>query len=375
MRGFMKVDDILVSWAISTFDHQLKGPFPLPIRHYILDWTKASKNEQMEIMNILEISGTPPKQKSDEMWTESETFSVGAVKPDERMLRFRHMFVEKPVEEISKMANTIGKRYRVFKGVDLNREYFEDEAGREISMQEMIQIATGNNNVIPFDVKGIVRLGSCTMLMKDTWTVDKANILFNFMQVVRLIWRSNWARKRTSITTHRKDKTELLNCDFPTVENMSAILTLFRQLYASDKLMEKACKVYMEHSSNIVKKDWIDHCLNNFKRLIDGNPDFIRLQGCTVEKLFEAFLYGTGIVHSPSDRNRENRDRLSELVRQHGRENVIMALNASFWSVFKYAVDSFHVVKQDYERWTKLDGCVGSDMFDIYSLLQSHGSQ
>jgi 2-phospho-L-lactate guanylyltransferase (CobY/MobA/RfbA family) len=91
--------------------------------------------------------------------------------------------------------------------------------------------------------------------------------------------------------------------------------------------------------------------------------------------LFEAFLYGTGIVHSPSDRNRENRDRLSELVRQHGRENVIMALNASFWSVFKYAVDSFHVVKQDYERWTKLDGCVGSDMFDIYSLLQSHGSQ
>ncbi|MCX5634198.1 MAG: hypothetical protein NTW93_11110 [Phycisphaerae bacterium] len=366
----MNVDDICVHWTISTFDRQLKGQ--LSARHYILDWTKASENEQIEIMNILGISSAPPKQKSNEMWTKSETFSVGATKPDERMLRFRRMFVEKPVEEISKKANSVGKRHSVFENVNLNREYYEDETGREISMREIIQITHGSN-YITFDVEGIVQLGSCTISARETWTIDKANTLFNFIQVVRLILGSSWAQKKSSITTYRKDKTEALDCDFPTVENMSAILILFRQLYASDKLMEKACEVYKEHSSNITKKSWIDHCLNNFKQIIDSEPGFFHLlQGCTVKQLFEAFLYGTGMVHSPCDRNLENRNRLSGLVRQYGREKVIMAVNISFWNVLECAGGLFRVIKQDYERWIKQDGCVGSDMFDIYSLLQSH---
>src|SRR4030043_373042 len=52
----LTVKDILVSWVISTFDRQLKGPFPLPSRYYELDWTKASENDQAEIIKILRIS-------------------------------------------------------------------------------------------------------------------------------------------------------------------------------------------------------------------------------------------------------------------------------------------------------------------------------
>lgn len=370
----MKVDDILVSWVIPTFDHRLKGPFPLPQRYYVLDWTKASENEQAEIMKILGISDSPHEQESAEMGIESVTMSVGAAKPDERMLRFRRMFVEKPIKEGEEMTNDSEKSYRVFQGVNLNREYFEDETGQEISIREMMQIVTENKNAIPFDVKNIIRLGPCAILAKEIWSVDKANTFFNFIQVVRLIWRSSWAQKRSSITTYRKDKAEsLVECDFPTVENMCAVLTLFRQLYApSDKLMKKVCEVYKEHSSNATKKRWIDFCIKGFNQSLGKNPSFIHLQRCTVKELFEAFIYGTGIVHSPSDRNRENRNRLFDLVRQHSREKVIMAVNESFWMALKYAVDVFHVVKQDYEYWTEQEECVKSDMFDIYSLLQSH---
>jgi hypothetical protein len=373
MGGFMKVDDIMVYWVIQTFDRQLKGPFPLPQRHYVLDWTKVSENEKADIMKIIGISDVPHEQKSARTWTESATWSVGATLPDERMLRFRYMFVEKPIEE--QMDSK--KPYKIFKGVSLNREYFEDETGREISMREMIQIATGNKNMIPFDTENIVQLGPCPISEKEKWTVDKANTIFNFIQVVRLIWRSNWAQKRSSITTYRKDNTKSsVECDFPTVENMSAVLTLFRQLYApSDKLMEKVCEVYKEHSSNTTGKMWVDVCLENFRQSLDRNSNFIHLQGCTVRQLFEAFLYGTGIVHSPSDINYKNRNRLSELVMQHGREKVIMAVNTSFWSVLEYTVNVFHVIKQDYEYWTEQEGCAKSDMFDIYSLLQSRNSR
>jgi len=369
------VDDILITWTIDTFDRRLKGPFPLPTKHHVLDWTKASKDEQAEIIKILGISDGPHKQESAKLGTKSETLSVGPPSPDKRILRFRQMFVEKPIEEIKRLINGGRKSLMVSKGFVLP-DYFEDETGREISMREIIQIATGNKNVILFDAENMVRIGPCPICERETWTVDKANTLFNFIQVMGLIWRSSWARKKISITTNfdNEGKTNI-TCDFPAVESMCAVLTLFRQLYAGDALMERTCRIYMKHSSNETKKQWVDHCLKNFKQSLDMYPHLIHLQGCTVKKLFNAFLYGTGIVHSPSDRehgNRENRNRLSGIVSQHGREKVIMAVNESFWMVFGYAVNVFHVVKQDYEHWTEKEGCAKSDMFDIYSLLRSH---
>ncbi len=365
----MKVDDIQVSWMIPTFDRRIKGPMPPPMLHYELDWTKASENEQAEIIKILGIYDDSHKQELLGIGEHSETFSVGATKPDERMLRFRRLFVEKSIEELKLSTSDSEKPYRVIMGVNLNREYFEDETGQEISKQEMMQIATGNKNIISFNAEDIAKIEPTDICAREAWTVYKANTLFNFIQVVRLIWRSSWARKRSTMTIYPGS---VVKCDFPTVESMCAVLTLFRQLYGTDTLMEDTCKIYNEHCDNATKKKWVDFCIEGFRQSLGGNPSFIQLQGCSVKHLFEAFLYGTGIVHSPSDRNHENRNRLSKLVRQHGREKVLMALNESFWMVLKYAIDVFHVVKQDYEHWTEQEGCAKSDMFDIYSLLQSH---
>lgn len=371
------VDDIQVTWAIHTFDRQLKWPFPLPIKHYVLDWTKASESEQAEIMKILEISDGRHKQKPMRLGARSETLSVG-IGPDKRMLRFRQMFVEKSIEEIKRFINGGRKSLRVSKGFALP-DYFEDETGREITMREMRQIATGDKNAIPFDAENMVQIGPCPICAREKWTVDKANTLFNFIQVVGLIWRSSWARKKTSITTNfdNEGKTNI-TCDFPAVESMCAVLTLFRQLYAKDVLMKSTCDIYMEHSSNAIKKLWADYCLKNFEQSLNWNTHLIHLHGCTVTQLFDAFLYGTGIVHSPNGKDQRNcnhRNRISKLVKQYGREKVIMAVNESFWMVFGYAVDVFHVVKQDYEHWTEQEGCEKSNMSDIYSLLRSHVPQ
>lgn len=366
----MKVDDILVSWMIRTFDRRIKGPMPPPTLYYELDWTKASGNEQAEIIEILGISDNSKKEEFVGFGKQSETFSIGATNSHERMLRFRQMFVfvEKSIDHLKRL--TSDSEIRVFTGVNINRDYFEDETGQEISLQEMIQIASGNKNLILFDVENIAKIGPTDICAKEEWTVDKANTLFNFIQVVRMIYRSSWFKKGSTITT---SSGSIVKSDFPTVENMCSILTLFRQLYApSDKLMEKVCKVHDEHSSNSTRKIWISDRLKKFKQSLNAEPSFIHLQECTAKDLFEAFLYGTGIVHSPSKRNHRNRDRLSELLRQHGREKVIMAVNGSFRTALKYAIDIFHIVKQDYEHWTEQEGCAKSDMFDIYSLLRSH---
>ena len=187
--------------------------------------------------------------------------------------------------------------------------------------------------------------------------------------MVGLIYRSSWVRKKSSTTISRGS---VVQCDFPTVENMCAVLTLFRQLYARDALMENACNVYKKHCNNDTKKQWINVCIDKFKQSRDSEQGFLSLKGCTVKDLLEVFLYGTGLVHSASKTNRNNRNKLSDLVKEYGREKVIMAVNNSFWTVLKYAGDIFDVVNQDYRHWTEQERCAKSDMFDIYSLMQSH---
>ncbi len=247
----MKVDDILLFWVIPTFDRHLKGPFPLPKRYYELDWTKASKDEQAEIIKILGISDDSHKQELLGLGARSETFSVGPSKPDERMLRFRWMFVQKPIEELKRLTSDSEKSYRVLMCIDLNREYFEDETGQEISMREMMQIATGNKNTTPFNAEDIAKIGPTDICTSEAWTIEKANTLFNFIQAVWLIWHSSWARKRSTMMV---GPNLVIKCDFPTVESMCAVLTLFRQLYATDALMEDTCKIYNEHCNNATKK-------------------------------------------------------------------------------------------------------------------------
>ena len=364
----MKVDDILVSWVIPTFDRRIKGPMPPPTLYYELDWTKASGNEQAEIIEILGISDNSKKEEFVGLGKQSETFSIGATNLHERMLQFRQMFVGKSTDHLKRL--TSDSKIRVFTGVNINRDYFEDETGQEISVQEMIQIVEGNKNLILFDVENIAKIGPTDICSVEKWTVDKANILFNFIQVVRVIWRSSWFRKSPTITM---SSGSIVKSDFPTVENMCSILTLFRQLYApSDKLMKEVCEVYGEHSSNATKKIWVSDCLKRFNQSLDTIPFFIQSQKCTTKDLFDAFLYGTGMVHSPENRNSKHRDALSKVVEQCGREKVIMAVNESFRRAFQCAVDVFHIVKQDYEHWTKRNGRKKSNMFDIYSLLRSH---
>jgi hypothetical protein len=366
------IDNIQVTWAIHTFDRRLKGPFPLPIKHYVLDWTKASESEQLEIIKILGISDGPDKQKPKGLGARSETLSVG-IRPDERMLRFRQMFIEKPIEEIKRLTSDARKPFRTFKNFCLP-DYFEDETGREITIREILQIKEGNENVIPFDAENIAQLGPCAMNATETWTVDTANTLFNFIQIVRLIGCSRWARKKATITVHSSvnNSDQKLESNFPDVDSVCAVLTLFRQLYAkSDKVMESACTVYIEHCGAEIKKAWVNRCLQSFNKNLDESPDLSEIKGCTIKQLFEAFLYGTGIVHSIGPRTKDNLKGLSELVRQHGREKVIFAVHESFWMTAKYAFDVCRVVERDYAYWTETQEFAKADMLDIFTLLGS----
>lgn len=364
MNCEIEKNNVLISWKIQTFDRQRKE---FSDRFYILDWDKTSKYGRNRIIEILGISKATQENNIRGIGIQSFTWSIGVSKPDDRMLEFRHLFVERTIADFEKS----GDKTTVFCGVNLNRDYYEDETCREISLQEIIRIKHGDNAIL-FDAQTIASIGPTEIRNKESWTVDKANTVFNFIQVIKLIWNSNWARKRISLTEHFSDNIQVkITHDFPTVESMCAVLTLFRQLYAKDSLMEKTCRIYNEHSSNHTKIMWVENRLKVFKQSLGDAPMFINIQGITIRELLQVFLYATGLIHSVGKDNHAKRNKFSELVRQNGQEKITMAVSDSFWTVLRYSIDIFHVVKQDYEYWTEKEECVKSDMFNLYSLLHN----
>jgi len=363
--------EISVSWIIYTFDRKAKKPLPLLRKHYELDWTKASKAEKADILDILKISPEPKSQIPPDLNNVKCTFSVGVCHPDNRMLKYRHLFVEIQAEDITKVSEQT-QRLRSLLSVNLRREYFEDETGTEISMQDIGRLAFGNDRLILFECENIAKIGPTEMLYPETWSPDKANTIFNFIQVIRVIWNSDWARARSSVSFHKdgQHEQELIECTFPQVCSMSSVLTLFRQLYGRDTLMENTCKGYLQHCADGVKKQWIKERHELFDTYGKSRPDFID-GDVTVFQLLNQFLYSTGLVHSASHENINNRKKFSSLVSKYGREMVLLAVNNSFWQILGYSIDVFHIVKQDYEYWIGSGKCAAHDIVDIYSLLKS----
>jgi hypothetical protein len=366
-----RIRDIVVTWMIPTFDRAAKGPMPPPHRHYVLDWTKTSKPQQDEILDILGVSLKIVPQHQPNFHITACTTSVGASQPDNRMLKFRHLFIEQHKDSAPVTIAARGDA-SVFTTVSLHREYFEDETGAEISIQDMTRIASGNPRAILLEAESILEIGPTCMLAPEKWDVAKANTLFSFMQVIRVVSNSEWAKVRSSFTLQKDGASGQENVvarTFPDVGSMSAVLTLFRQLYGKDDLMNKACGIYLQHSSNGVKKTWIQLCHKRFNSFTTGSTP--PLGSIPVSRLFDIFLYSAGLVHAPASENETYRTQFSSLVAIHGREKIVMAINWAFWQTLGYATDAFHVIEQDYDAWLLAGTCVPPDMIDIFSLLKS----
>ena len=164
-------DKPIVLWVVSCFDRRREKPFPVYNRQFVLNWEALNEQQIDEVLRILDKgrrTGASPKG------FDSSVFSIqrSPSRPDNRMLAYRSFFVELGENGLE----DLGESTRGFSSVNLNREYFEDENGKEITQYEMIQHVSGQHEpIIVGDFESILRLGPSDPQNLFDWTEESGN--------------------------------------------------------------------------------------------------------------------------------------------------------------------------------------------------------
>jgi hypothetical protein len=359
----------IVTLSILRFDKRKKNPLPLTNHMFCLDWSNASNKEIAEILNILSASKLPTLNPNPNIGDTSEAFGYFSHSVDYKLLKYRHLFVEvEPNELLKKLNDPASKVNPVSLSIP---GYIEDENGNKVTELDIIKYVTGQEKpIIAGNIESVLAMGPSEPKNKTEWTIIKANTIAHFLQIVKLIYNSNWLRTGLSISYTSSDPNSKKIIQ-PSIEKTCSILLLFRQFLFGeyDKLFKKACDHYIEHTSSDSKAVWVRERKIAFTSLLDKPPFVFQVTEFSTRQFIDIFLYGSGLIH-PIDNEKLNE--LKNLIAKYGKDEVAFTIHSCFRQVLGYAIDIYHVIKQDFDYWVKEKGYIGPDIVDVYDLFSGN---
>jgi hypothetical protein len=125
----------------------------------------------------------------------------------------------------------------------------------------------------------------------------------------------------------------------------------------------------MRHVGHDGKQSWLGEIRSRFNQLRNSPPSLSNVLQLSRRQLIDTFAYGARILHRESSNDSETA--LAELVRECGREEVVMAIHSSLRDFEQCAIQAYHPIKQDFEHWVENCGCARPDRVDLTELLRS----
>lgn len=363
--------DTLIYWPIHTLDRTKANPFPLELRTWYMEWDIVPDQVKNEILATLQADGP----KSPELGVEgkpgdSETTLTFAGRDwrMQMMLMYRQYFRQRPDFDINACLQQPGTPLKRVIPVNLH-EYFEDESGNPISIIDLYKFKTGEEfPVIPFRPESVLRLGPSPVCPERPATQDDSNMIAHFLETVGYVANSSWYRSPPALTFRTQDQDTQVDSSFPDTFETQGVLLALRQLYASDKIFNKALKSYLRVCGDEKKVGWVEQIKKAFDKYLEASGLFPVVAGVSVRELLDAFLYGSRIAHS---HERDKQEVLARLIASHGRPQVIMAVHAAFRQLMNFALCVFPVVKRDYQHWLATGACPKRTDMSIDELLSS----
>jgi hypothetical protein len=224
------------------------------------------------------------------------------------------------------------------------------------------------------DPKSVLRLGPVSPREVSSWTVDNANAIGQFLDVVRRIHVSAWFHQPHSLTSvSTKDQvSELLEAIFPDDAATMSVLAYFRQLHGGDKLLLRACDVYLAHVGDGRKYWWIDERKKAFTNLVDSRPLPFSLVKMSRRDIVRMFMYGGGLLHSES--NRGDDVALQSFLTEHGKHKAVTIFNSCLMDFFRVAAGISRVIEQDFTHWISECGLAAPTRITIPDLFRGFKS-
>jgi hypothetical protein len=363
-------------WPVACFDRRRENPLPVYTKWYWLDWSQLTAEQATEILTILRKTRRAESPHKPVGFEESVvTISIGGTRHDTALLKYRPLFTEVPSNEIEAFLNHPSQRDRGVQTVDIAAEYFEDETGAAISHHEMIQNVSGQEfPIIVGDPESVMRLGAISAVNRSDWSVERANTIAQFLDVVERIHSSQWYRSPQFMTSLVRcaEEPRLLAASFPDDRNTMSVLAYFRQLHAGDQLVVKARDVYVKHAGDGRKQWWVDERKRRFESIVDSEPAPFHADGRSRRQIVRMFMYGAGLLHSSSSHGDDAA--LAEFVSRHGTQRAVMTFNSCLMDFYRVAAQIYHVVRQDFLYWIDEDGLVAPSRVSIPKLFEGFSS-
>ncbi len=248
-------------------------------------------------------------------------------------------------------------------------EYFEDENCKPIDDIGIAQVLTGNPDpILRFEPRSVLRLGPSPIAKRDEWSVEKANPISHFLQLMNRIGQSGWLKSPLSIQYVGNSVVQVAHAN---AEMTTTALTYIRQLLLKrDDVLNHACEAYVEHISHDGRRFWVSDIHQSFNACLESDcrygPQSI-LSGYTTRQVIDIFTYGSGLFHRES--NHDCEAELANLIAQHGRERLIIAFNSACRDLIQYGFFIAPVMWQDVVHWVRSEGCLGPDRPQITDLF------
>jgi len=233
----------------------------------------------------------------------------------------------------------------------LLHEYFEDDAGQQVGIAEFMDIKLNQTGTIVMgDPGSMLRIGPTHMANPETWTVEKANDIQHFLEVVDFLCKSEWINTPTG--EGDKDGKGKWGFHTPNLYVLNSVLVLIRQLYADkDNVFGRAVRIYLEHGSDEGKRFWVTERRQRFNETLEAEPILLGAGlNMTAKRVLRLFLYGFGLIHW-GERDRDLADAFRKMVEEHGRAKVLMAFQSTLQHLVAYANHVFFPIAQDFSHW------------------------
>lgn len=348
-------DRPIVTWCCNVFDRRTKK-LPLDRKWRILDWSRMPSDKVAKVEAILTRSKSHNSPVSPKGFDEVvHTLTVNAVEKLD-VEDFREYFIDVTEEQVVAEMQLSGASAG-FTSLPFDPDYVEDETGVPTTHLAIIECVHGVKEPIIFgESQSLLVRELRDATNSDKWSVEKANICAQFLEVVSHISRSQWIQNPPTISYIGKKSgdSKLVAMKVPSVEATMAVLAFVRQIFAEhrqDGLFAAACEIFSEHCGDGGKVLWMNERISTFTNTLGSANGFFDLGGRTCLQILNMFLYGAGLMHAkPHSQFRED-DKLAEAIEEFGRERVIAAFHFVLHSVMQVPFSAYPVIRKEFQHW------------------------
>ena len=203
--------------------------------------------------------------------------------------------------------------------------------------------------IIAGDRRCLLKRGPAALKDPSQWTQRDSDVLAHYLNVDGQIRRSRWYAADKSFTT-QGGKT--LEVSMPEFEEFVYAAVYFRQLFMKSKdfLFQDTVDRYCGHVDCAARAAWFKYEANAFNDLLDSPTFPFPIKTYTLRQIFNAFIYGAGMMHKVPDGDSTHK-RFLDMYDNFPRSRVLYALNTPLMILMNHVGNVASVLHQDYAHW------------------------